>query len=103
MRRESAAAATGGDCFTVSEAPLARRASRAHARGDEEGAMGSRRQKGGRSEGTPAGREGRRAERASPPREASDPREEEGYSQPESSAQKGPTWATDDGAPGHPE
>ncbi len=65
--------------------------------------MGSRRRKGGRSEGAPAGREGRRAEREEAPREASDPREEEGYSQPESSAQKGPTWATDEGAPGHPE
>jgi hypothetical protein len=68
--------------------------------------MGSRRRKGGRSEGAPAGREARREERADAPREASeasDPREEEGYSQPESSAQKMPSRAPGEGAPGHPE
>lgn len=65
--------------------------------------MGSRRRKGGRSEGAPAGREARRTERAEAPREASNPREEEGYSQPESSAQKAPSRPPGEGAPGHPE
>jgi hypothetical protein len=60
--------------------------------------MATRRQKGDR----PA--EGRRrapAEREGARREATDPREEEGYGQPESSAQRAPPRPGE--APGHPE
>ena len=60
--------------------------------------MATRRQKGGRPAGgqrrAPAEREGAR-------REATDRREEEGYGQPESSAQKSPPRPSE--APGHPE
>jgi len=60
--------------------------------------MATRRQKGDR----PAGGQRRApAEREHAAREAADPREEEGYDQPESSAQKTPPRTGE--APGHPE
>jgi hypothetical protein len=57
--------------------------------------MTTRRRKRDRQEGTG------RSEREATPREASDPREDEGYDQPQSSAQKAPEWR--EPAPGHPE
>jgi hypothetical protein len=63
--------------------------------------MGTKRRKGRQEEA--GGQERRGEEREGPSQEASDPREEEGYGQPESSAQRAPRGPDEEGPPGHPE
>jgi hypothetical protein len=63
--------------------------------------MATKRRRDERTRGAAGGHAGRRG-REDAPREATHPREEEGYSQPESSAQKTPPRPAE-GPPGHPE